>query len=217
MIFDDVLIPWERIFLMRKPKEANALFRSRVMAWAGYASVLQLIARLELIIGTAHLIAETGGIAKRPHVTLEMGELVSYAGMFKGLLRAAEVDCMRTPGGHYMLGDTAHLRPLIAHDLRTHHQHLRARRDQRAGVRADRRGFRRAGAATLARCLWPRQGCRCRLPAPAVPARLGADRELVRRPPAALRAAALGLARGHHQRRLSALRQEQGHRDGQHS
>ncbi len=32
MIFDDVLIPWERIFLMRKPKEANALFRSRVMS-----------------------------------------------------------------------------------------------------------------------------------------------------------------------------------------
>jgi aromatic ring hydroxylase len=114
MIFDDVLIPWERVFLMRKPAEANTLFRSRVMAWAGYASVLQAIARLELIIGTAHLIAETGGVAKRPHVTLEMGELVSYAGMFKGLLRAAEVDCVRTPGGHYMLGNTTHMRPLIA-------------------------------------------------------------------------------------------------------
>lgn len=113
LIFDDVLIPWERIFLMRKPKEANQLFRSRVMAWAGYASVLQLIARLELIIGTAHLLAETGGIANRPHVMLEMGELVSYAGMFKGMLRAAEVDCVKTPGGHYMLGDTAHIRPLI--------------------------------------------------------------------------------------------------------
>ena len=84
MIFDDVLIPWERVFLMRQPKEANALFRSRVMSWASYASVLQTMARLELIIGTAHLIAETGGIAKRPHVALEMGELVSYAGMFKG-------------------------------------------------------------------------------------------------------------------------------------
>jgi aromatic ring hydroxylase len=45
---------------------------------------------------------------------LEMGELASYAGMFKGLLRAAEVDCVRTPGGHYMLGNTTHMRPLIA-------------------------------------------------------------------------------------------------------
>ena len=114
MIFDDVLIPWERVFLMRQPKAANALFRSRVMSWASYASILQTMARLELIIGTAHLIAETGGIAKRPHVALEMGELVSYAGMFKGMLRAAEVDCVRTPGGHYTLGDTGHIRPLIA-------------------------------------------------------------------------------------------------------
>jgi aromatic ring hydroxylase len=113
MIFDDVLIPWERIFLMRKPREANALFRTRIMSWAGYASALQLIARLELIIGTAHLIAETGGISSRPFVGLEMGELVSYAGMFKALLRAAEVDCARTPGGHYALGNTGHLRPLI--------------------------------------------------------------------------------------------------------
>jgi 4-hydroxyphenylacetate 3-monooxygenase oxygenase component len=113
LIFDDVLIPWERVFLMRKPKEANVLFRSRVMSWAGYASVLQLLARLELLIGTAHLIAETGGIANRPFVALEMGELASYAGMFKGLLRAAEIDCIKTPAGHYGLGDTSHLRPLI--------------------------------------------------------------------------------------------------------
>jgi aromatic ring hydroxylase len=113
MIFDDVLIPWERIFLLRKPREANALFRTRIMSWAGYASALQLIARLDLIIGTAHLIAETSGISSRPFVGVEMGELVSYAGMFKALLRAAEIDCARTPGGHYALGNTGHLRPLI--------------------------------------------------------------------------------------------------------
>lgn len=113
MIFDDVLIPWERVFLMRSPKEANALFRSRVMAWAGYASALQAIARLELIIGTAHLLAETAGIAGRQHVQMELGELCSYQGMFRSILRAAEIDCVKTPGGHYQLGNTGHMRPLI--------------------------------------------------------------------------------------------------------
>jgi 4-hydroxyphenylacetate 3-monooxygenase/anthranilate 3-monooxygenase (FAD)/4-hydroxyphenylacetate 3-monooxygenase len=43
-----------------------------------------------------------------------MGELVSYAGMFKAMLRAAEIDCVRTPGGLYALGENAHVRPLIA-------------------------------------------------------------------------------------------------------
>jgi aromatic ring hydroxylase len=114
MVFDDVLIPWERVFLMRAPKEANTLFRSRVMAWAGYASVLQGIARLELIIAVAHLLAETNGTANRPLVQLEMGELCAYAGVLKAGLRAAEIDCVRTSGGHYMLGDTGHLRPMLA-------------------------------------------------------------------------------------------------------
>ncbi len=113
MIFEDVLIPWERVFLMREPKQANALFRSRVMAWAGYASALQAIARLELIIGTAHLLAETAGIAGRQHVAIELGELCSYQGMFRSILRAAEIDCVKTPGGHYQLGNTSHMRPLI--------------------------------------------------------------------------------------------------------
>jgi 4-hydroxyphenylacetate 3-monooxygenase oxygenase component len=113
MIFDDVVIPWERVFLMRAPKAANNLFRSRVMAWAGYASVLQLLARLELIIGAGHLLAETSGTASRPNIALEMGELTSYAGMFASIIRAAEIDCVKTRGGLFAPAPAPHLRPLI--------------------------------------------------------------------------------------------------------
>jgi aromatic ring hydroxylase len=115
MVFDDVLIPWERVFLMRDTHKANTLFRSRVMAWAGYASVLQLLARLELIIGVGHLMAETAGMSTRPNIILEMGELVSYKKMFESIIRAAEIDCDHTPGGHYALSNVPHLRSLIAH------------------------------------------------------------------------------------------------------
>lgn len=113
MIFDDVVIPWERVFLSRAPNEANTLFRSRVMAWAGYTSALQLLARLELAIGTGHLLAETSGSSERTNVALEMGELISYAGMFASIIRAAEVDCVQTRGGHCALAPAPHLRALI--------------------------------------------------------------------------------------------------------
>jgi 4-hydroxyphenylacetate 3-monooxygenase/anthranilate 3-monooxygenase (FAD)/4-hydroxyphenylacetate 3-monooxygenase len=83
------------------------------MAWAGYASALQLLARLELAIGAGHLLAETSGTAQRPNVALEMGELASYAGMFASIIRAAEVDCVKTRGGHYALAPAPHLRALI--------------------------------------------------------------------------------------------------------
>lgn len=113
VIFDDVFVPWERVFLANEPLEAGRLFRSRVMAWASYSSVLQLLARMELIIGTAYLMAKTEGKENRPLVALEMGELCTIEQIFRSIIRAAEVDCRTTPAGHYTLGHAPHLRSFI--------------------------------------------------------------------------------------------------------
>jgi 4-hydroxyphenylacetate 3-monooxygenase len=113
-IFDDVLVPWERVFLARQPAAAGQLFRTRVMTWASYAAAVQLLAKLELFIGVGHLMATTCGMASRPNVVAEMGELVTYAQVFQSIVRAAEVDCQRTPGGHVAPGPLIHQRALIA-------------------------------------------------------------------------------------------------------
>ena len=113
VIFDDVLVPWERVFLARDPEAANTLFRQRVMSWASYTSALQLLARLELMIGVGHLMAETVGMSGRPNIVQEMGELVTYKKMFESIIRAAEIDCTLSPGGHYALARTLHLRSMI--------------------------------------------------------------------------------------------------------
>jgi aromatic ring hydroxylase len=99
VIFDDVCVPWERVFLARRPLEAHRLFRSRVMAWAVHAGAVQLVARLELLCGVAHLLATTGGIAERTHVQQLLGELVTYRAIFESLLRTSELDCTVTPSG----------------------------------------------------------------------------------------------------------------------
>jgi 4-hydroxyphenylacetate 3-monooxygenase len=113
VIFDDVLVPWERVFLANAPDQCNKLFRARVMTWASYASVLQLLARIELIIGVGHLLAKTSGTETRPGIIAEMGELVMYSQLFRSVIRAAEVDCVETPGGNISLGPAPHLRALI--------------------------------------------------------------------------------------------------------
>ncbi len=113
-IFDEVLVPFERVFLAREPIAAGQLFRSRVMTWASYAAAVQLLAKLELFMGVAHLMAETSGTASRPAVLAELGELATYAQVFQSLVRAAEVDCQRTPGGHIAPGSLIHQRALIA-------------------------------------------------------------------------------------------------------
>ena len=114
VVFDDVLVPWERVFLARRPVEATRLLRGRVMAWAGYSSVVQFLGRLELMIGATHLLAETAGTAKRPQVMQEIGELITHTQMVRGALRAAEVDVQHTPGGLVALGPMGHVRAFVA-------------------------------------------------------------------------------------------------------
>jgi 4-hydroxyphenylacetate 3-monooxygenase oxygenase component len=113
-IFDDVLVPWERVFLAREPLAAGQLFRTRVMPWASYAAAVQLLAKLELFIGVGHMMATTSGMADRPNVVADLGELVTYAQVFQSIVRAAEVDCQKTSGGHFAPGSLIHQRAFIA-------------------------------------------------------------------------------------------------------
>lgn len=99
VIFDDVLVPWDRVFIARAPAEAMRLFRGRVMAWASICSILQLLGRLDLMIGVGHLLLETAGMSKRAHLTAELGEMVTYTELLRGSLRGAEADYCTTPGG----------------------------------------------------------------------------------------------------------------------
>ncbi len=113
VIFDDVFVPWERVFLARAPEVANTVYRTRVMAWAGYAAAIQLLARLELLIGVAHLLATTAGIDQRPAVQVELGELVTYKRIFQDLVRVAEIDHVTTKGGLVAPGNLLHKRAFI--------------------------------------------------------------------------------------------------------
>lgn len=113
VIFDDVFVPWERVFLARQPLAANRLFRSGVMVWAIHAAVIQLVARMELLIGVGHLMARTGGIAARPNVQQLLGELVTYKHIFEALMRDSEVNCVTTAGGRTAPGQLLHQRAFI--------------------------------------------------------------------------------------------------------
>ncbi len=68
VVFDDVLIPHDRVFLAGNAKEAVRLYRAGLMRWAGYASAIHVMKRYELFIDVAHLLAETGGTSNRPRV-----------------------------------------------------------------------------------------------------------------------------------------------------
>ena len=101
VIFDDVLVPHDRVVLAKNATEATRLYRAGLMNWASYAGATHLMERYNLFIGVAHLLAETGGTANRPRVREELGELVTYAEMQRLAFTATEADAVQTPGGLY--------------------------------------------------------------------------------------------------------------------
>ena len=113
VIFDDVLVPWERVFLANDPARANAL-RLPLFKWAGYSSLTRMLVKLDLMIGTAHLMAATSGADGSPHVQEELGELIMYTEMCRSALRGAELDCNTTPGGLTAPSDVYHIRTFMA-------------------------------------------------------------------------------------------------------
>ncbi|HLH23608.1 MAG TPA: 4-hydroxyphenylacetate 3-hydroxylase N-terminal domain-containing protein [Chloroflexota bacterium] len=113
VIFDDVVVPWERVFLAYDPLRANAL-RLPLFKWAGYSSLTRLLVKLDLMIGTAHLMAATSGADKSPHVQEELGELIMYTEMCRSALRGAEFDAYTTPGGLTAPANVYHIRSFMA-------------------------------------------------------------------------------------------------------
>lgn len=101
VIFDDVLVPHDKVFLAKNAPEATRLYRAGLMTWASYAGGAHLLERYDLFVGVAHLVAETAGIAARPRVMEELGELVTYAEMVRLAFESMEQNAVQTPGGLY--------------------------------------------------------------------------------------------------------------------
>jgi 4-hydroxyphenylacetate 3-monooxygenase len=113
VVFDDVFIPWERVFLYRQPLAANRLFRANVMSWASYAGSSLTQMRMELLIAVTHLLATTSGVAERPTTIAKLGEMCTFLSLLRANLRAGEIDCVRTPGGHYRPAPAPERRALV--------------------------------------------------------------------------------------------------------
>ncbi len=113
VIFDDVFVPWERIFLYREPLAANRLFRGNVMTWAAYAGTLLTQLRMEVLITVGHLLAKTSGMETRPHVVAALGEMCTYLALLRSSLDDAEKNCVATPGGHYKPATRPERRSLV--------------------------------------------------------------------------------------------------------
>lgn len=90
-IFEDVLVPWERVFLHGDVAMANSLFdATRARPQTGHQGVVRALCKAELMAGVAIELARASGTDSFLHVQEMLGELLSYRELLDGLLRASE-------------------------------------------------------------------------------------------------------------------------------
>ena len=90
-IFDNVLVPWERVFINGDIEASNS-FLVRGPGYAMLQATVRGVVKLRFLAGLACYLAETIGRSAAPHVQAQLGELIAKVELGNGLLRAAAQD-----------------------------------------------------------------------------------------------------------------------------
>jgi 4-hydroxyphenylacetate 3-monooxygenase len=106
--FDEVRVPWERVFVHRNPDMSLAQFHATpAHSYQNYQAQIRLAVKLRYLVGLARRASETIGTVDFPQVREALGVLAAQAGMIEGLVHA-----MEAKGGYfgpYFLPDRATL------------------------------------------------------------------------------------------------------------
>jgi 4-hydroxyphenylacetate 3-monooxygenase len=100
VIFDDVLVPWERVFIYRDVEMCNGLYnRTGVMPQVMHQFSIKNLAKAEFMMGLAFSIAQSTKIDSHLHVQGMLAELIQFTELVRACLRASEVDAQPNAQG----------------------------------------------------------------------------------------------------------------------
>ena len=93
VFFDNVLVPWDLVFLYGDPDLCNNMAMStNQYLHSGHQVVTRNVAKCEFILGLASLMVRTLGSGGNPQVQSMLAEIIENLQMTKACLRAAEAD-----------------------------------------------------------------------------------------------------------------------------
>jgi aromatic ring hydroxylase len=97
LIFDDVVVPWERVFVYRNPELLAGI--NYIHTWAQYSTMLRLIAKLESFLGVAQLLTQWSARNKSPSSQMLLASLIQDIELLRACMQAAELNAYRSPAG----------------------------------------------------------------------------------------------------------------------
>ena len=104
VIFDDVFVPAERVFLDGQAAYA-AVFAHSLGLWERLGGVSFMVSQADELVGLASLIAEANGLSRVPHVREKIDEMMIHATLLRAGLEAALLHAHATPEGYYYPDD----------------------------------------------------------------------------------------------------------------
>ena len=91
--FDDVLVPWERVFLLGDINLINGTGMTTGSSMhTAHQGAAKNLAKCEFVLGVALHMTQTLGNAHLPHTEERLGELMMYTELMRACMRAAEAD-----------------------------------------------------------------------------------------------------------------------------
>ncbi len=93
VVFDDVLVPWERVFLNGDAERCNGAYgETNAVVHMMHQVITKNVAKTEFLLGVACSIVDTIQVDQFQHVQEKLAEIIIALELMKSSLRAAEAD-----------------------------------------------------------------------------------------------------------------------------
>jgi len=93
VVFDDVLVPWERVFVLEDPDRANKVSEATdAIVFMAHQATIREAAKVGFVAGLVTLVAETIGVDQFPQVQEKITEILLTAETMKAFLVASEAN-----------------------------------------------------------------------------------------------------------------------------
>ena len=103
LFFDNVLVPWDRIFMLYDAAPLMQRFGASIN-FQGWGNLCRIHERMRLMTAVATMIAEAIGVMEYREVSAKLGEMATYTEMWRHAMDGAEHNAFMTDDGLMSLG-----------------------------------------------------------------------------------------------------------------
>ena len=110
VVFDDVFIPWERVFYLRRSPAVDLAFEGRLFQGAvglgPWYVLVRMAVKAEVLLGLCAAITDSLGTTTQPPVQMALADAMVYLETLRAFIQAAEANPVRSPSGLAMPNPT---------------------------------------------------------------------------------------------------------------